>query len=626
MKFRNDLQVLRAFAVIAVFLYHIDSKTFQYGFLGVDVFFVLSGYVIAPKLIEILYLNERRMRIEAVKKFAFRRFNRLYPAMMIMSLFTSIVIFVVGDSKQFRSQVSQLLAGILGFANISAPFEVGNYFNSSENQYLHLWSVCVEIQIYLTLPILFLVFVRIKPANIQKIYFGILTGSLTGYIFLYSDWFKIDGISGETIRNIAFYYSNFRIWEFLVGALIWIQAGKVLRTKTLLITISSLTGLTFTYLILFKIDTIAIVTLLACAITAFLLSSKITFLNHFQYSPVIWLGNRSYSIYLWHMPIIGITQALERSFHVGHLATLTVVIVSVLFISNLSYKYLEPSGRSNKRIYILTLKRLVTIFLLPLGIIMILPSILAALMPNRDYIHPEYGGWNSAKCSSDSESGEPCVILSNPNPEKSILLIGDSHANAYSKTLLEAGKETNSRIIAWTHSGCPLVLHNADKSKSKEERDICNKNFANTLTWIHEYKPELILVSVYVQNQRQLREFTTALRILKDVSEQVFIFEQNPTFPKAGPYFNYDSLSLRGKNYYESFSNSLFEDQSLLKEKVNINARKLKVQVIPVWNRFCNDRQCYRFLKGDWLYIDENHLSIFGANLIKDEIIESIRS
>ncbi|MDC5474552.1 acyltransferase, partial [Acinetobacter baumannii] len=190
MKFRNDIQILRGIAVSLVVLFHLEIVGFSSGFLGVDVFFVVSGFLMA-----ILYNPHQK------KEFFIKRAKRLLPSYFIVVLVTLLAsIFFILPSEQ--SQVINQSIYSLFFANNIGFWQQESYFSKSNfNPLLHLWSLGVEIQFYLIIPILAWFFRK-------SIWFLIFT--LIGSLVV---CFLIVGISPKT----SFFMMPFRLWEFLIG-------------------------------------------------------------------------------------------------------------------------------------------------------------------------------------------------------------------------------------------------------------------------------------------------------------------------------------------------------------------------------------------------------------------------
>ncbi len=190
MLYRKDIQILRGIAVLLVVLYHLDIKIFSSGFIGVDVFFVISGF-----LMSILYDKDNKV------EFYRRRAARLLPAYFVTIILTLLLVIFITTPNEYRQVFSQAVYSGLFMPNINF-WSVATYFSKNEfNPLLHLWSLGVELQYYLAIPI---------------IYFYINKGfSLLLLLFALSIFlcFLIVEISPKT----SFFMMPFRVWEFLIG-------------------------------------------------------------------------------------------------------------------------------------------------------------------------------------------------------------------------------------------------------------------------------------------------------------------------------------------------------------------------------------------------------------------------
>ena len=160
--FREDIQVLRGVALIAVVAFHAFEKVFPNGYLGVDVFFLISGFVITPQIIEIF--NSDSGRAERLKSFYIRRFYRLIPALGAMVAFSSLLLGLLGSPEDHERFARQGIATLLFGGNFGAYLYSQDYFSPNPNPLVHTWSLGVEQQFYVFLPLLLglLLFRKIK--------------------------------------------------------------------------------------------------------------------------------------------------------------------------------------------------------------------------------------------------------------------------------------------------------------------------------------------------------------------------------------------------------------------------------------------------------------------------------
>lgn len=228
-EYRPDIDGLRAIAIISVVAYHVGIPGFSGGFVGVDVFFVISGFLITRLLIS------EFERTETISFFAFytRRIRRLFPAMLPVIL-TSLAIwfyFFLGVAHETSQLMILTRYTLFGFANLFLKNNVGGYFERpmEEIPLLHFWSLGVEEQFYFIWPFLILLigkFAHFKNKKISTVFLPILVAAISGsFIFSYI-------LLSKSLANIAFYSTLARIWELCIGALSVYLSAAVSEIKS----------------------------------------------------------------------------------------------------------------------------------------------------------------------------------------------------------------------------------------------------------------------------------------------------------------------------------------------------------------------------------------------------------
>ena len=287
--YREDLQILRGFAVILVVFYHLQIVGFDNGFLGVDLFFVLSGYFMA-------LLSEKTNVLEFYR----RRLYRLVPAYFVTVLITMLAVVLITLPVDANQSFNQLWFDITGLSNIGIWLKSSYFNNSYFRPLLHLWSLGVEIQFYLIAPIL-LPFLRIRQFLLLITLFGSLIVTLI-----------ILTISPKT----SFFMMPTRLWEFLFGAYIaWYPLKVISESKNKILSYISfifLIAVIFVYPLQVLIPSVylghpGIASIFVVIATGILISTTLKYI--INYESIIGkcfakLGDYSYSIYLTHFPII----------------------------------------------------------------------------------------------------------------------------------------------------------------------------------------------------------------------------------------------------------------------------------------------------------------------------------
>ena len=342
LNFRKEITSLRFFAIIPVVLYHLDYSLFTSGYLGVDIFFVISGYLISHKILFDIHSGQFSFR-----KFYNSRFKRLVPALVFLILVINLIVFNFYTDSQLKEVY---LTGIYSIFYLSNIYFLNNtgYFdtNTGSQLYLHTWSLSIEEQFYLFMPVV-LLFVMKKIKLKVFIVFIIFCTSLLSTIFL-------------PLRYIdfKFYLLPFRMWEFLLGTLVAFYLLNNDRKIKLSNSISFilLIGLCIQFFIPFNIlNHPGVSTLITCLITSALLvtlKDANTVNKILNFRIFYFIGLISYSLYLWHDPLIKLNKELDI------LSNDAMLLVIVLLISTFSYFFIENFFRyksSNKLFYIINL-------------------------------------------------------------------------------------------------------------------------------------------------------------------------------------------------------------------------------------------------------------------------------
>lgn len=350
-RYITGLDGIRAIAVIMVLAYHLKLALFKSGFLGVTVFFVLSGYLITGILISEV---EEEGTID-LKNFWLRRIRRLVPAVMSMAV---VIIFVsaVVNRIIFTKGCKDFLASVLGFNNWWQIFNKVSYFEAAgvPSPFTHCWSLAIETQFYLIYPLILLgIYKLVKSREEGRAKRGLLFAGVTLLLALISVILMILLFDPQQDASRVYYGTDTRAFSLLFGALLAILWEYQMVPRRLSASVNMVLGsVSFAVLL---VMTIAIngssnfwyrggqfVGTILTVLVIYTVSGRKTWLSRFLSNPVLkWIGDRSYSIYLWHYPIILlISKGIKASWWI----TLIEIVLSVV-LAELSYRFIETPIR-----------------------------------------------------------------------------------------------------------------------------------------------------------------------------------------------------------------------------------------------------------------------------------------
>ena len=350
-RYITGLDGIRAIAVIMVLAYHLKLALFKSGFLGVTVFFVLSGYLITGILISEV---EEEGTID-LKNFWLRRIRRLVPAVMSMAV---VIIFVsaVVNRIIFTKGCKDFLASVLGFNNWWQIFNKISYFEAAgvPSPFTHCWSLAIETQFYLIYPLILLgIYKLVKSREEGRANRGLLFAGVTLLLALISVILMIVLFDPQQDASRVYYGADTRAFSLLFGALLAILWDYRMVPRRLSASVNMVLGsVSFAVLL---VMTIAIngssnfwyrggqfVGTILTVLVIYTVLGRKTWLSRFLSNPVLkWIGDRSYSIYLWHYPIILlISKGIKASWWI----TLIEIVLSVV-LAELSYRFIETPIR-----------------------------------------------------------------------------------------------------------------------------------------------------------------------------------------------------------------------------------------------------------------------------------------
>lgn len=623
LKYRQDIQILRGLAVISVLLFHAKQSYFPLGYLGVDSFFVISGFVVTPLIIRI-FLQANTWN--GLSNFFRSRFFRLAPAMSVMLVFSSFLIFLFGPPTDHQKFAKQGIATILLIGNLGAHLFAGNYFLPNQNPLTHTWSLSVEEQIYIFLPVffLFLLFLRVNIRKYWKSIYLFIT-CLGGVIFLFPTLISpfYNSIHLQVFNEMPYYSTVNRIWQFTIGGYVYLisqsnqdkgrKSNKYLNYTICL----SLVFILYSPLSIDSKSVTVLLTLLTCIALKF---SSLQALPGIVSRPLIWAGDRSYSIYLLHLPILYLAKVSDLfSFGVERSRTLqsVVAIIIVILLGDLSYSRIETKFRSvgkremTRREFS---KSVMAFFIIP---VLLLSTIHLGSNVNywglsQNIPQPKGGALASTTCFAALQNN-PCIFGSGGS--QTVLLVGDSHAASITDALVIAGKEDYWSIAVWVGPGCGF--------RAAQDVNLgidygCVDRFHRILEWIKINQPKAVVISQYIKDSESQSGYRGAISEIRNLVPNILLLENNPIFP-GGKYevFNRSLAAQLLSPVKKTVPLSKMEVRDLYaSDKLASWADAQGVTTPDITPLFCRNKTCSMYSKLGWLYSDNDHLSYTGSKLL----------
>lgn len=454
-KYRPDIDGMRAFAVLSVIAFHAFPNFIKGGFIGVDIFFVISGYLISG-----IIFNHLSHDDFSFSDFYYRRIKRIFPSLLLVLVFSLAFGWYVLTTDEYR-RLGEQVAGGAGFvANIVLWHESG-YFDSSaaSKPLLHLWSLGVEEQFYIMWPLL------LYAAYKRKFNWLLLIAGLSAVSFLLNVVFVKD-------YPVASYYLPFtRFWELLLGAFLaylHLNPNYHLESSGRLSQLSSLLGAILLAVSLLSINNAlpfpgwwALLPTLGTFLI--ILAGKNACINKWflSHPAAVWIGLISYPLYLWHWPLLSFMYIIAGP-HPSHVLRIAIILLSI-GLAWLSYVLLEKRIRFNTGAAVIPALSFGSVLILAAGLTVSQGGLEPRLTdPALSKLLSAVNDWNFPPAGfSNFEYDSQDYYIKKTGAEK-VLFIGDSNMEQYGtridKVLSEQPLQSKTAIFATT-GGCPPIVN-----------------------------------------------------------------------------------------------------------------------------------------------------------------------
>lgn len=647
--YRSDIQGLRAVAVLLVFFSHTHWELFRNGFIGVDVFFVISGYVITQLLLR-EYRSSGRL---VLHRFYARRLQRLLPALAFMLLICTLGSLAVLIPSEQLAQYHAAASAVFWVSNFYFLQADVNYFApaADENLYLHTWSLGIEEQFYLVWPIILLaglgffsrkVVTSSRLITVLRLMFLI---GITLYLFL-------------TVTSAArgFYLMPARAWQFALGAMVacWhlgMSGREDLSFPPLILEVLAGTGLLIILgsalwpesgaLYLNTGLTIAASAGAALIILAYDHNQSTWISRSLSVKPMRWLGDISYSFYLWHWPVLVFYHHL-RPFY-PQLNTV-VAFAMTLALAMFSYYLVEVPVRKHQRL-LLVPKKVIGGALAMMLLVAVSTYMLRTLSVNlaTDPVQQKLAAVKTQLpllyiygCDSwDSSTQVHACIFGDKYAEKKAVIIGDSVLMQWFPVIAEYFIEQGWQLVALTKSSCPIINRSFYYERIKDTYRVCDVWRAQALQTIIDQKPEMVIMGGAITYPFSKTDFQDGTRevfeqLLPHV-RQIKLIAGSPSLGLDGPF------CLARSNWLSRIlpevpdsacSRPLRPDKSWQWQR-EIAAQYPAVEFIELSRHICPGNVCSAKIGNTVVYRDSLHLSaefvlslkdVIGAQLIQNRL------
>lgn len=618
--YRADIDGLRAVAVLSVLAYHLRMGLFSGGFVGVDIFFVISGYLISAIILKDIHSGKF-----SIAGFYERRVRRIFPALIATLLGTSLLAYLFFLPGELVGFAKSLLAALFSVSNFYFWKQSGYFSAPVETKPLvHTWSLAVEEQFYVFLPIFLVLAHRYFPRKIR------LSVTLIAVLS-----FAVSAVGAFRDPTTTFYLAHTRAWELMLGVLISLGVFPAISRPLPrnLVTASGLGLICFAVFAYSSATPFPGVAALAPCVGAAMIiaagrSGASLVGRMLSLKPMTFIGLISYSLYLWHWPLI-VFQGMESSPMSGvsvRLAKLITIVVSIA-VATLSWKFVESPFRAGRmrmpRAALFKVAAGVASAVAAVGIAAIIYGGFPSRYPSKAIQVATYLDYDSGKYFREGT----CFISSgykysdynfseclHQDPSKqNYLLLGDSHAAHLWYGLSTTLHGIN--LLQATASGCKPTLDQPllTAATCKQMMSYIYKDY------LPSHHVDRLLIAARWQDE-DILPLSRSLDWLKDRGISVVLF---------GPMVQYDmalprllAFSIRGND--KTIPDEHRVNQRGLDDAISGLAEKKDVEYISFYRSLCGPRSCQEFAgNGVPLQFDYGHLTKEGSLLVAQKLIGS---
>lgn len=650
LKYRKDIDGMRALAVVLVIFYHLDFPLITGGFIGVDVFFVLSGFLITGII---------KKRIEdnsfTYRDFYLKRLRRIYPVLLVVMFVTILAgyfILLPSDFYKLSKSTGLTLISVSNFYfnNISS-----GYFGANTEliPLLHTWSLAVEEQFYLLWPITLVLLY--KFVSKEKIPLVIISATIL-FLFL-SQYLAVN------YKSSSYFLLPSRAFELLSGAALSLYLSQIPKARKFVLDALSLVSIGIIIYIAFSISKLstfpgfnaAIVCLASCI---YLYTGQFNAIGNklFSSKVVVYIGLISYSLYLWHWPLISYANYLSID---KTISVKLIILVSTFVLSLLSYHIIENNLRFK---YKFSFKKTAVLYF---GIPFVLLASFITATKKTDgmefrftsqeesmitAVRSGYDACKFDKCNDDYKNA-----LTNTVDKSQFLLIGDSHASAVKGFVNVMANDAKKSGSFYSEASTPFMTQGRafNASTNSVDQEI-TAGIENLNSKIEQFEGDTIVIAnrfplyLYGKNEpssdhritvskdltppaNSQEEYKNYWELFNSSIEKIVNNGKKIVIIYGIPELAQDLSKCEIVNSFTGINStcSINKDKHMERIKVvdlelkKLQARVNNITLINVGNYSCNDRLCNTIIDSTPLYRDDDHLNYFGSKLLGQKYLES---
>jgi peptidoglycan/LPS O-acetylase OafA/YrhL len=643
MKYRPDIDGLRAVAILPVVLFHAEIAPFSGGFVGVDVFFVISGFLITR-----LILGDLDAGTFSFPGFWMRRVRRIFPALFVLMAFAAVAFAFIYPPDYFRQFGGSLVAQSLFVSNVLFWREAG-YFDAwaDTKPLLHTWSLSVEEQFYLFIPILLFLLVRYARRLTWLAFVLIVAVSVPLAVWAS----RYEPVAG-------FFLLPTRAYELAIGSLLALAVGyhsDTLRRPALDGLLAVLGILAIGYAV-FAYDQNtpfpSYTALLPCLGTAAIIwanrNGQTIVGRLLSLRPIVFIGLISYSLYLWHWTLLVLNRAIWPG--MPSLTSRVVVVAISVVAAYLSYRFVETPIRRNRAAF--PNKRLVLGAIAGFGLLIVTGAVIHQThgLPQRfdkdlvtAYAEGKRMNPRQAECHHHFDGDRADFMCMSPNLPSGetppVVIWGDSHADALFPALEAASTKTGVPFAFASYPVCPpfpgIAVQNVPATRLCGPFNEAMQNYILS----HPVKAVILIArfNLYIEGNDRFTEgqtqnlafdpaadkpitkanaiaamtekYKALVRRLQEKGVKIFVILQVPNM-LADPPSHFFKTRLFGTGNDLVRSRKEFDQRSKRARAILGQPGVTLVDLSPL---LCDDTVCYNVIDGYPMYRDDHHLSIRGT-------------